>query len=331
MTLMNQLNQHWQRYKNPMLSSDTTKQDWSRVVLYNPHVIHHAGAYRMWYVGTDTWSRSTDCALGYAESADGVHWTPHAANPILTGQDVGWGPEIHTPHVLFDADEQIYKLWFVCTTDVERDTSGIPSEWTQRLGYATSPDGLHWRVHPTPIYESGRRPCVLKEGRGRYRMWMCSRPTKQHPAGDMYKNIYHFTSPDGLHWERGAQPVIQATGAAATCVYPFVLQEEDDYHMWYGGHIAGTGRFEIFYARSADGLHWETHHDAPVFGAADDQSRFDARYVSTPCVLREPGQYLMYYSARDRHNEYRDGDGNVRTDLSGVYRHIGLAVWSPGN
>ena len=73
----------------------------------------------------------------------------------------------------------------------------------QKLGYATSSDGLAWEVYPEPIYPSGRGPCVLKEGPTAYRMWMCSSPSLDGEFGDLVGNIYHFKSTDGIAWTRG--------------------------------------------------------------------------------------------------------------------------------
>ena len=58
--------QPWQRRPEPVLSAYTTEQSWSKVVVYNPHVLHIDGKFKMWYLGTSTGSRSSDIALGYA-------------------------------------------------------------------------------------------------------------------------------------------------------------------------------------------------------------------------------------------------------------------------
>ena len=322
---LDQRPQPWERRPEPVFSAYTTQQDWSKVVVYSPYVLYIDGKFKMWYLGTSTGSRSTDMALGYAESDDGFRWREHESNPILTGDDIPWGPNLQTPFILFDEEEQIYKMWFVSVVHIERGADGKMTEMTQSLGYATSPDGLQWNVHPEPIYESGRSPSVIKEGPNRYRMWMGSRPSREHPAGDLARNFYEFTSTDGVNWERLEPPVLQPSGKASTIVYPFVLKENDRYDMWYGGHIKG-GTFEIFHATSADGTSWETDHDNIAFPSTKNRERFDGRYTSTPCVLSLPDRYLLYYSARDWKNEYVDNQGRQRTDKDGIYAHIGVAV-----
>lgn len=317
--------QPWSRRAQPVLSAHTTRQSWCRVVCYSPHVIEHDGKFRMWYLGTSTASRSNDMAMGYAESLDGIHWTEHSENPILSGRDVPWGRTMQTPYVLWDAEQAIYKLWFVSGDGVSRDAKGEITENDQRLGYATSQDGIHWDVHPTPIFPSGRSPSVMKEDSNSYRMWMGSRPDiEDRVSGSLYRHIYEFKSTDGIHWQRAAEPSIVPDGRAQSTVYPFVLKEETGYVMWYGCHLAG-GRFELFSATSPDGIRWTLNHDQPAFGAATEKDRFDSRYTSTPCVVKSGDRYLLYYSARNLDNEYRDGHGKLQRDGSGVYADIGVA------
>ncbi|MCZ6634957.1 MAG: hypothetical protein O7G87_16290, partial [bacterium] len=166
-------NAPWQRLDQPALSSMTTHQTWCRVTLYNPTVLKVGGTYKMWYLGNRSQTRVSDMDLGYATSDDGLHWTEHPDNPILTGDDL---PETYcwqTPHVILD--ENRYRMWFVMSTS-QRNDRGVQISYAQQLGYAESPDGLSWKVHPEPLYPSGRRPCVLKDGPNAYRMWMNSSP-----------------------------------------------------------------------------------------------------------------------------------------------------------
>ena len=321
---LDQRPQPWERQLEPVLSAYTTEQSWAKVVLYTPFVLHIDGKFKMWYLGTSAGSRARDTAVGYAESDDGIHWREHAANPILTGDDIPWGPNIQTPFVLFDEQERIYKMWFISVPNMVRDADGKMTEMTQQLGYATSPDGLKWDVHPEPSYESGRSPSVIKEGPNRYRMWMNSRPSMDVHARELGANIYEFISADGVNWERLEPPVVQPSDKANTVVYPFVLKEGGRYSMWYGGHIDG-GTFEIFHATSAVGTTWQTDHDNVAFPSTKDTARFDGRYTSTPCVLSLPDRLLLYYSARDWKNDYIDSQGQQRTDKDGIYAHIGVA------
>ncbi len=317
--------QPWQRRDKPILSSLTTTQPWSRVTLYSPHVIRVGDKYRMWYIGNSTATRTPDLEMGLAESDDGIHWTPYKHNPILTLDDLPWGTFWQTPFVIFDPDEKIYKMWFVSVTDLKTKGKKLTTDGTQQLGYATSKDGIAWNIHPQPIFEYGRRPCVIKEGKNRYRMWMNSGPLKNGKRSGLFRYIYEFTSTDGLDWTQAKKPSIQPAGDQRSVVYPFVVHEAGRYYMWHASHTP-NGHTEIFCDESPDGSTWTTHHQKAAFAASRDVKLFDGRYTSTPCVLVEKDRYLLYYSARDLSNDYIGGDGKKRRDGAGVYQHIGVAV-----
>jgi len=325
--------QPWQRRDEPILSARTTKESWCKVVCYSPHVVFHEGKFRMWYLGTSTESRSGDTAMGYAESADGVAWEPHPGNPIFTGKDVGWGDMVQTPFVLFDREEAVFKLWFV-SGKAGLNEQGGSAIYNQHLGYATSGDGIRWKVHPEPLYPSGRSPSVIKEGPGRYRMWMGSIPAAEQPEfkthgniydAALYQNIYEFRSSDGIQWKREPQPMMRPSGRVNTVVYPFVLNEGGTWYLWHGGHVAG-GQFEIFCATSKDGKTWEANHEEAAFAARTGKTAFDSRYTSIPRVVSAQDRWLLYYSARDWQTDYIDSEGRKRRDNSSPYSHIGVAV-----
>ncbi len=317
--------QPWTRRERPILSALTTKQAWAKVTLYSPHVIRMNGVYKMWYVGNASATRRPDLVIGYATSRDGIDWTPYKQNPILTLKDLPWGSFWQTPCVRYDADERVYKMWFTSLSDTKTNDEGRLISGVQQLGYATSDDGIRWKIRARPIFPYGRSPCVIKEGAGKYRMWMNSGPLKDGKHSGLFRYIYEFASTDGIRWKQAPRPAIAPSGLIRTVVYPYVVRRGERYFMWYGGHVAG-GRFELFCAESADGSTWKTDHQRPAFPAATDKNRFDGRYTSTPCVVPESDRMLLFYSARDLSNEYLDGEGKTRRDGAGVYQHIGVAT-----
>ncbi len=183
----------WQRPNEPALSSTTTRLDWCRTYIISPHVIRTGDEYRMYYIGRTGESLHVrgqmDYVIGMATSEDGLEWEPYGDTPVLTVDEVHWGAfSLQTPCVLWDEEEQRFKLWFTGYTEWIVTPSGM-REYTERLGYATSDDGIGWDVHPDPVFESGRRPCVHKEGPGRYRMWMNFRPSREAPWDTLYQNV----------------------------------------------------------------------------------------------------------------------------------------------
>ena len=85
----------------------------------HPHVIKDGDVYRMWYGGYDEDATSTDptteWAIGYATSTDGINWTKSLDNPVLEASqawelNVGAGRGVQTPWVIRDGDN--YKMWY---------------------------------------------------------------------------------------------------------------------------------------------------------------------------------------------------------------------------
>jgi hypothetical protein len=322
----------WQRREQPVLSAMTTSEDWCRVQLYNPSVIRVGGRYRMWYLGNSIRTRTHDFDMGLAESEDGINWTPYPGNPVLNRHDLPFGANIQTPHVVFDPENNVYSMWFIATPEFDGPYTGTgdtgpdlkPDDIQQRVFFATSPDGINWDVRPDPVYDNGRRPCVLQDGPNSYQMWMNSMPKPGGRFIDLVTHIYRFTSSDGLHWNRDPTPAVSPTETHRSAVYPFVMREKNGYVMWYGCHIADD-IFEVFCSTSPDGLNWTHHRDRAALPAKRNPNVFDGRYTSTPCVLDDGDRYLMYYSARDWNNIYGAGNGDVLFDEEGIYRHIGVA------
>jgi predicted GH43/DUF377 family glycosyl hydrolase len=222
-------------------------------------------------------------------------------------------------------DEKIYRMWFGSVSHFEKDENGKLTEMTQQIGYGESPDGITWTLHPEPVTRSGRCPSVMVEDDGTFRMWVNSRP-EGHPGwGSLGSHIVLATSPDGIHWEEQGL-AIRPAEMYTSCVYPFVMRNRDGLAMWFGSHHKdrSTGSYDVTFAHSGDGLHWE-QTGSPVFPSNPDTTAFDGRYTSTPQVLNLPGRYAMYYSARDMEVEWVTPDGRRGVDGAGVYEHIGYA------
>ena len=320
----------WKRRKQPVLSTMTTAESWCRVGLYNPTVIRVGDRYLMWYVGNSSLTRESDTKIGIAESCDGIHFTPLCGNPILTERDLPAdlpaGSSWQTPHVMYDDYEGRFRMWFIISHNGRDPATGrVKPSRINGLGYASSPDGLKWDVHPKVLYSAGRQPRVFRDGPNAYRMWMGAAPDQE--GGRVGDAVFRFTSSDGLLWSRDRDPamLVDLDDRINSVVYPFVVQEVDGYTMWYGCHVDG-GVFELFASTSKDGLAWTHHLDKPAFPATRNPDDFDGRYTSTPCVLDDGDRYLLYYSARDWGNLYRAGDGTIKYDSDGIYRHIGVAV-----
>jgi len=90
---------------------------------------------------------------------------------------------------------------------------------------------------------------------------------------------------------------------------PFVLVDASAWRMWY---LSGTGwkdgqktrlpRYNLRYAESVDGIHWQ-----PTEGACIDHSYPGEVAIARPCVIKDPEAYKMWFCYRGDDFGYRIG------------------------
>lgn len=121
------------------------------IAVSDPTVLRRERTYHMWFsMMTDRGGGRLDGGIGYATSKDGVRWTRHPNNPVVSGSgwDAQWGvggyPGI--PYVLWNGS--MYELWYNAGL-YKGEGPADPSK--QTLGYATSEDGVTWKKLDRPI------------------------------------------------------------------------------------------------------------------------------------------------------------------------------------
>lgn len=106
--------------------------------------------------------------------------------------------------------------------------------------------------------------------------------------------------PDALTLERAHQaPIVDRSPADPfTLSYPWVLETQHGWRMWYGSHLSWDEKPDelghvLKQAHSADGLRWE--RDGSV---AIDVARPREFALTRPCVLGDPDRYRIWFSRR---------------------------------
>jgi beta-lactamase class A/predicted GH43/DUF377 family glycosyl hydrolase len=159
---------NWRKHEANPLLVETHDGRWDSVYIAEPVVLYNGSHYEMWYNGA---SGNTETLIGYATSPDGIRWTRYEGNrPVLqVGPERAWDDfAVARAYVSYDGEQ--YKMWY----------EGHDSS-TWRIGYATSPDGIHWeRSADNPIVDLGpegtwdsivaSEPYVLFDG-STYRLW----------------------------------------------------------------------------------------------------------------------------------------------------------------
>jgi predicted GH43/DUF377 family glycosyl hydrolase len=199
-----------------------------------PTVFRRGDTYHMWYTGQahgHSW-------IGYATSADGIAWKRISDKPVLASEEPWEKVAVMCPGVLWDDEVHLYKMWYSAGGQFEPDA----------IGYAASPDGLHWTKHaanpvmrPDPKYDWEKHLVtgaqVLKRGDG-YLMFYIG-----------FRDIHHAQigvarSKDGITaWQRHpANPIVRPGKDKwdhDACYRPSAVFDGRKWLLWYNGRHGG--------------------------------------------------------------------------------------------
>ena len=235
----------WRPQKSIALVESTNGIDWSgppQVVfgprlqsgweeeVNRPIVLRHQGTYRMWYTG----QADGHSNIGYATSTDGHTWNRASDKPVLSPKEPWEKVAIMCPHVLWDAKERLYKMWYSAGDQYEPDA----------IGYAASEDGLTWkklrsnpvfRPDPGASWEQHKVTAVQVQKLGDwYVMFYIGFRDVDHAQIGLAR------SRDGITgWQRHpANPIVAPTPGgwdADACYKPFALYDGSKWLLWYNG------------------------------------------------------------------------------------------------
>jgi hypothetical protein len=313
--------------------------------------------YRLYYGGSDAFDptgngscagiNGTHWRIGLAESTDGVVWTRVAGHEtggaVLDNGAAGNFDDYITyrPYVLKDG--ALYRMWFNgstkpfnCATCPPSVCPGGTRADNRRIGYAESPDGVHW----TKFYDGagplgsvlplgGARSIdaqqvgyvwVLKDG-AQYRMYYSANDATNtwRVALAVSDDARSWTKVPGKQFGSAILDVGPAGAFDGACAYqPSVVKERDQlWRMWYrgceGAAGAGPSRGTIGYAESNDGITWVKIPQPGPRGAAlgqgspDPPAAFDSAGLTTPSVFLDGDVWRMYYAGFDAAGNFRTG------------------------
>jgi predicted GH43/DUF377 family glycosyl hydrolase len=208
--------------------------DWEND-LNRPVVLKNGGRYQMWYTGQargKSW-------IGHATSRDGKKWQRRSARPVLSPERPWEKVAVMCPHVLYDAEKKLYRMWY----------SGGEQGEPNAIGYATSPDGLKWTKHrhnpvfrpdPKNPWEKDRvTGCQVMRRGGWHLMFYIGFRDESHAQIGLAR------SRDGITgWQRHrANPVIRPGKDRwdHDAVYkPCALFDGRRWLLWYNGRKGGV-------------------------------------------------------------------------------------------
>jgi len=228
-----------------------------------------------------------------------IHWTKDVNNPVMSGGASGtWNRHLFWPDVLYNADSTRYEMWFSAA-------AGPANQFRpMSIGFATSPDGINWTMHPDPVLEpdagtwdesSVEIAMVIREN-GQYKMWYSG----WSPSNEVGK-IGYATSSDGINWTKDTlnNPVMVPSSAAWQAGGFFrchVLPDQGGYKMWYDGFTADWRYSNIGYATSSDGITWTPDTlNNPVLTTGSAGS-WDDGNLELPHILFINNVYHIWYT-----------------------------------
>lgn len=133
----------WTKRATPVLTSGAPGS-WDEMGPSTPCVLKEGtGQYSMWFT---SYASSTGLAIGYATSADGITWTKHQGNPILTSRPSNAWESALVSDARVVKVGSTYHMWY----------HGAPGAGNYQIGYASSSDGINWnRFSGNPVLHLG--------------------------------------------------------------------------------------------------------------------------------------------------------------------------------
>ncbi|WP_028448702.1 hypothetical protein [Chitinibacter tainanensis] len=165
---------------------------------------------------------------------------------------------------------------------------------TQEFSLQLERDALLMGIDSTdPISLS--YPWVQASPSGGFDMWYGSTLTWDAGNGEMLHVIQHASSDDGSHWNRSGLAVPYELGFAQAFSRPtVVLNDDNNFEMWFS-YRSGTGeKYRIGYAKSDNGRNWTLALEGS--GIDVSESGWDSEMVEYPFVFDHKGERYMLYN-----------------------------------
>ena len=237
----------WRPKKSVALSESKDGLTWSEPVIClsyddsstwekdinRPVVIQKGDSLYMWYTGQSIKDGSEYSCIGFATSKNGKEWKKISKEPVLYPTETWEKVSVMCPHVIWDEQESVFKMWYSGGEQYEPDA----------IGYAISSDGQHWTRHSgNPIFSNNKKntweqakvtACQVIKRENDYLMFYIGFTNIDYAQIGMAK------SKDGINdWMRYDQnPIIKpGMGWDSSAVYkPYAVQDKNRWLLYYNG------------------------------------------------------------------------------------------------
>jgi beta-1,2-mannosidase len=232
-------------------------------------------------------------------AADQALWNRVSQTPVISPQGTSWeSAGTFNPAVIRHGDRVVllYRA---------QDADGL-----SRIGYADSPDGIHFTRRPEPVFVP-EAPYEMGGGVEDPRLVKIDNLYYMTYTGYNKKDaqLCLATSRDLIHWDRKGilLPAYKGKWNVEWTKSGAILTEKIDGKYWM--YWLGTSRDrkdEMGLAHSYDLLHWTEATEIPVLPARP--GKFDSRVVEPgPPPILTPEGIVLIYNGADDNLVYRTG------------------------
>lgn len=194
-------------------------------------VVYRNGVYHMWYTGQS----NQISKIGYATSEDGYNFVKKG-EPVVVNEKEWEKDSVMNPHVIYDEEEKIFKMWYAAGETYEPDV----------IAYATSKDGISWEKYSkNPILKSNEDKKALDN----FKIGGCDVHKISNNSYIMFyigytdidtARIFVAKSQDGINWIRTGKPIIvpeKGKFDTEACYKPSAIFDSinNRWMLWYNG------------------------------------------------------------------------------------------------
>ena len=221
---------HWSDLE--IILNKGISQSWESIV-NRASILFLDGKFFLFYTGQN----ADKSKIGLAFSENGYNFTRYKNNPILKPEYEYEKQSVMNPHVIYDKDEKIFKMWYSAGEIIEPDI----------ICYAFSKNGIKWIKYknnpiffpnPNKIYLDSYKVggCdVHKISKKKYLMFYIGYSSLNSAR------IFVAESENGIHnWKRGNFPIIKPKANqfdSEACYKPSALYDNkhNRWFIWYNG------------------------------------------------------------------------------------------------
>lgn len=229
------------------------------------------------------------------QSHNGRFWRvpKNLTNPVIPPPATGY---LSDPDLVFDQPTQ--QLWMYYrqvggenTILLTRSSDGV--KWDAPVTVASAPN--HEIVSPSVVHNAPQAPWIMFSA-------------NTHSAGctSTLTSMDRRTSTDGIRWSNAAPTDLQQPGQTVWHLDVEWVPARAEYWALYNTYPAGTSCVTnaIYFARSADGIHWQTY-PSPLFRKGVLDEFHDIIYRSTMVVSARADSIRIWASGARFNNGYQ--------------------------